>query len=158
MAWFGPTGNFAINVDSIPHTRETLEQLTKTTWAVLPASRVIDALGELASLREPSHRPHERVTPGLAFVVTGASDREVIGVPGRVSLRRLTPEIIAIHKLDVLRDNGRLDRTRRRGGWGGCRPRSNARSAVSGLLVAGELSTECVDVQQSDRGIDGAAR
>ena len=117
IAWYGATGNFAIADGDPESVRAVLQKFSGTTWAVMPLDEVNAALEILAMLAEPPHSVDERPTPGLAFAVTRAHPGAVASTP-RADLQRVSDRVVAVRKLDVLK-NGKLDRQQRRGGWGG---------------------------------------
>jgi hypothetical protein len=116
VAWYGATGNVALQDGDIDDVRLELKERTGTTWAVIGAEHLEHGLTLLAALPEPLHTPDERPTPGLAFGVTTSADGDVISTE-RAVLRRISADMVAAWKLDVLRA-GKLDPNRRRGGWG----------------------------------------
>jgi hypothetical protein len=117
ICWYGATGNFMLE-DTDPETvRAVLEEVSGTTWAVVPLVEVNEALGILAALAEPPHGVDERPTPGLAFAVSRARPGAV-APSTRAGLLRVSDGVVAVRKPDVLKD-GKLDRQQRRGGWGG---------------------------------------
>jgi hypothetical protein len=116
IGWYGATGNLAFAEDDPNEVRAELQRISGTTWAVLPFDEVNAALETLARLDHPPHREDERPTPGLAFAVTAAHPGPVVPTP-RAHLQRVSDRVVAVRKFDVLK-NGKLDRQRRRGGWG----------------------------------------
>ena len=117
IGWYGATGNFALADDDPETVRDVLQEISGTTWVVLPFDEVNAALDVLAALAEPPHSVNERPTPGLAFAVTRAHPGAVAPTP-RAHLQRVSERVVAVRKLDALK-NGKLDRRQRRGGWGG---------------------------------------
>ena len=117
IGWYGATGNFAIADDDPETVRAVLQKISGTTWALMPFDEINAALDILAALAEPPHSVDERPTPGLAFAVTRANPGAVESTP-RADLRRISDRVVAVRKLDVVK-NGKLDREQRRGGWGG---------------------------------------
>ena len=117
VASYGATGNVALDDSDISEVRQVLEEVTPTAWAVVGAEDLELALNVLAEAAEPVHMVNERPTPGLAFAVTPPSVGDVSST-SRAVLRRVSTDIVAAWKLDLIRD-GKLDSTHRRGGWGG---------------------------------------
>jgi hypothetical protein len=116
IASYGHTGNVALEDGGRIEIHTVLEAVTGMDWAIVDAKELDDALTALAGLPEPSHAPGERPTPGLAFVV-GAARGGNVGSNERAHLHRVSQNIIAVWKFDLVRE-GKLDRDRRRGGWG----------------------------------------
>ena len=116
VAWYGSTGNVALEHSDPNEVRRVLHDVTGVAWAVVSEEQLDRALGTLATLPEPSHAHDERPTPGLAFAVTTPGAGEVSSTD-RAALHLLSDTVVAVWKLDLLLD-GKLDRDRRRGGWG----------------------------------------
>jgi hypothetical protein len=116
IAWYRSTGNVVLEHSDAEEVRHVLEAQTGTPWAVISDKRLSDALAALSVLPEPPHGPDERPTPGLGFAVTAARAGPVTSTE-RAILHRLSDAVVAVSKLDQLR-GGKLDPTRRRGGWG----------------------------------------
>ena len=117
VAWYGATGNLALAAGECVDVGQRLAKITGTAWAVIPAGDLAAALQALEA--EPVARVEEgiRATPGLAFAVEPARPGPICSIPKIAGLRRLNDRIVLVHKFDVLEGN-RLDRARRRGGWG----------------------------------------
>jgi hypothetical protein len=117
VASYGSTGNVAIEDGDIDEIRSRLAAITGTAWAGISSDELEDDLRTLGTM--PSPQPssqEERATPGLAFAVTPGRDGPLVSNE-RAVLHRLAIDIVAVWKLDLL-DDSRLDRDRRRGGWG----------------------------------------
>ena len=117
IAWYRATGNFALADGNADEVRGILSDVSGTEWAVIPFEAVTAALEVLSRLPEPPHTIDERATPGLAFAVSPARIGALQST-ARANLRRISDQVVAVHKLDWLKD-GKLDRQHRRGGWGG---------------------------------------
>jgi hypothetical protein len=117
VAWYGPTGNLALTAGECVDVAQRLAEITSTAWAVIPARDLADALGALKAEPVPPAEAGIRATPGLAFAVEPAQAGPIRSIPKIAALRRLNDRIVLVHKFDVLKGN-RLDRARRRGGWG----------------------------------------
>jgi hypothetical protein len=116
IAWYGATGNLALAAGEPGDIARRLAEITGTAWAVLPARDLTAALGALAAQPMPHVPAGIRATPGLAFAVEPARPGPIGSIP-EAALRRFNDRIVLVQKFDVLAGN-RLDRTRRRGGWG----------------------------------------
>jgi hypothetical protein len=117
IAWYGATGNLALAAVGEPaDVAQRLAEITGTAWAVIPAGDLTAALGALDVQRTPRVPPGIRPTPGLAFAVEPAWPGLIRSIP-EAALQRFNDRIVLVHKFDVLEGN-RLDRARRRGGWG----------------------------------------
>jgi hypothetical protein len=128
------------DVDEI---RRRLTTMTRTARPVVSSERLEDGLRTLGTM--PSPQPsmqEERVTPGLAFGVSLGRGGPLVSNEWAV-LHRLGIDIVAVWTLDLL-DGSRLDRDRRRGGWGQFPRTSAGRSAVGGRLAVDERWTACV--------------
>jgi hypothetical protein len=117
IAWYGATGNLALEAGEPVEVAQRLAEITGTAWAVVPAGGLADALRALAAEPVPLVEAGIRATPGLAFAVEPAQPGPICSIPKIAELRRLSDRIVLVHKFDVLEGN-RLDRARRRGGWG----------------------------------------
>ena len=116
MAWYGATGNLALAAGEPGDVAQRLAEITGTAWAVIPARDLTAALGALEAQPAPRVPAGIRATPGLAFAVEPARPGLIGSIP-EAALRRFNDRIVLVHKFDVLEGN-RLDRARRRGGWG----------------------------------------
>ena len=116
VAWYGATGNIALNDVTITQARQSLREITGVEWAVVSAEQLAHGLDVLAGLPEPAHDEDERPTPGLTFAVSPSVPGEVTSTR-RAFLQRIADDMVVVWKLDLVRD-GKLDRDRRRGGWG----------------------------------------
>jgi hypothetical protein len=116
IAWYGATGNFALAVEEPAGVAQRLAEITGTAWAVIPAQDLAAALGALEAQPAPRVPAGIRPTPGLAFAVEPARPGLICSIP-EAELRQFNDRIVLVHKFDVLEGN-RLDRARRRGGWG----------------------------------------
>jgi hypothetical protein len=116
VAWYGATGNLALATGEPADVAQRLAEITGTAWAVMPAQDLAAALDALAAQPTPRVPPGIRATPGLAFAVEPARPGLIGSIP-EAALQRFNDRIVLIHKFDVLAGN-RLDRARRRGGWG----------------------------------------
>jgi hypothetical protein len=116
IAWYGSTGNFALADGDPEAVQAVLQKVSGTTWAVIEFGELEAALAELANITKPPHSPYERPTPGLAFAVDGPHLGTLVSTR-RAVLERVSGRVVAVHKLDALK-NGKLDRDHRRGGWG----------------------------------------
>jgi len=116
IAWYGATGNLALAAGECVDVAQRLAEITGTAWAVIPAGDLAAALGALEGQPAPRVPAGIRATPGLAFAVEPARPGLIRSIP-EAALRRLNDRIVLVHKFDVLAGN-RLDRARRRGGWG----------------------------------------
>jgi hypothetical protein len=116
IAWYGASGNLALASGECVDIAQRLAEITGMAWAVIPAGDLAAALGALDAQLAPRVPAGIRPTPGLAFAVEPARPALIRSIP-EAALRRLNDRIVLIHKFDVLAGN-RLDRARRRGGWG----------------------------------------
>jgi hypothetical protein len=116
VAWYGATGNLALAAGEPVDVAQRLVEITGTAWAVIPAWDLTAALDALEAQPAPRVPAGIRPTPGLAFAVEPARPGLVRSIP-EAALRRLNERIVLVCKFDVL-DGNRLDRARRRGGWG----------------------------------------
>jgi hypothetical protein len=116
IAWYGATGNLALAAGEPADVAQRLAEITGTAWAVIPAWDLAAALDALQAQPAPRVPPGIRPTPGLAFAVEPARPGPIRSIP-EAALRRLNDRIVLVYKFDVLEGN-RLDRARRRGGWG----------------------------------------
>jgi hypothetical protein len=116
IAWYGATGNLALAAGEHVDVAQRLAEITGTAWAIIPARDLTAALGALDAQPAPRVPAGIRPTPGLAFAVEPARPGLVCPIP-EAALRRFDDRIVLVHKFDVLEGN-RLDRARRRGGWG----------------------------------------
>jgi hypothetical protein len=116
VAWYGATGNLALAAGEPAEVAQRLADITETAWAVIPARDLSAALGALDAQPAPRVPAGIRATPGLGFAVEPSRLGLVRSVP-EAALWRFSDRIVLVHKFDVLAGN-RLDRTRRRGGWG----------------------------------------
>ena len=117
VASYGSTGNVALEEGNMDEIRRILERVTGTAWAVVSAEHLEDGLSALSAMPVPLTQPtNERPTPGLAFAVNPARNGGLDST-SRAILHRLSADLVAVWKLDLL-DGARLDRDRRRGGWG----------------------------------------
>lgn len=152
VAWYGATGNLALAAGERVDVAERLAEITGTAWAVIPAGDLAAALGALEAQPAPRVPGGIRATPGLAFAVEPARPGPIRSIP-EAALWRLNDRIVLVHKFDVLADD-RLDRARRRGGWGqvsaavarqvGGRWTARSRRPLAGLQARAE--------HRSDRG------
>jgi hypothetical protein len=118
VASYSSTGNVAVEDGNVDEIRRVLERVTGTAWAVVSARHLDDGLHALSALPapKPTQPEGERATAGLAFAVNPAREGALESTT-RAMLRRLDVDMVAVWKLDVL-NGSRLDRDRRRGGWG----------------------------------------
>ena len=136
---------------NVDEAQKLLAAVTQTAWAVLPVSELAEALDYLANLPQPQHDVDERPTPGLAFAVSPAREGEVASTD-RAFLERMSRGIVAVGKLDLLQE-GKLDRKRRRGGWGavsteitrqvGGQWTSRSRRTLDGLTARADAGHQC---------------
>jgi hypothetical protein len=117
VAWYGATGNLALGAGECADVARRLAEITGTAWAVISARDLADALRALKAEPVPRVEVGIRATPGLAFAVEPARPCQVYSIPEIATPRRVNDRIVLVHKFDVLEGN-RLDRARRRGGWG----------------------------------------
>jgi hypothetical protein len=117
IAWYGATGNLALVAGDDVDVAQRLAEITGTAWAVIPAQDLVAALEALEAQPAPRVPAGIRPTPGLAFAFEPAQPGLISSIPEVAALRQLNDRIVLVHKLDVLEGN-RLDRARRRGGWG----------------------------------------
>jgi hypothetical protein len=116
VASYGATGNVAFEGGHVLETKRVLAEITGRKWAVLSMRRLDRALAILTGRPIPSHDSQIRPTPGLAFAVVPAL-KGIVRSTDRAVLKRISPDIVAVWKLDLL-DGDRLH-ANRRGGWGG---------------------------------------
>ncbi len=95
LGWHGHSGNVAVEADDPGVVADGLRAASGRDWAVVPADDVTRVLRTLDPIREADGI---RYTSGLAFRVDDGA-------------------VVSIVKRDIL-DRGRLDSTRRDGGWG----------------------------------------
>jgi hypothetical protein len=117
IAWYGATGNLALAAGECVDVARRLAEITGTAWAVVPAGDLAAALGGLEAESVPRVPAGIRATPGLAFAVEPAQRGPIRSIPKIAALCPFNDRIVLVHKFDVL-EGHRLDRARRRGGWG----------------------------------------
>ena len=150
IAWYGATGNLALAAGEPADVAQRLAEITGTDWAVIPAGDLTAALGALDAQPTPRVPAGIRPTPGLAFAVEPARPGLIRSIP-EAALQRFNDRIVLVHKFDVLEGN-RLDRARRRGGWGhlsaavarqvGGRWTARSRRPLAGLLARADHRLE----------------
>lgn len=121
VAQFGATGNLAVEAPAGVQRCEvaaSLERASGRPWAVVPWPDLTDALASLEALSRPQMEPGMRWTPGLSFALTGPVETPALKTTGRARFTVLGPSLVAVFKYDVEDERGRLDSTRRKGGWG----------------------------------------
>jgi hypothetical protein len=149
IASFGSTGNLVIETRGRTGSA-AIQQAVKVAsgyrCAVVAWPAFESTLAALDQLPIPATEPGMRWTPGLAFAVVAPKrnqspspeDRERSS-SHRGRFQALGSTIVAIFKCDVLDDRGRLDSTRRKGGWGALS--TELRRNVGGDWTARAIST-----------------
>lgn len=147
VAAYGSTGNLAVaaRATSKAGVRSLLRRVSGRDWAILPINEARLLLDVLPAIRQ---RGSVRWTPGLAFRAGGSA---AIVAPmrdtPRACFRWFSPNIVAIQKCDVL-DGSRLDRRRRRGGWGAVS--ADVAAQLGGTWTAWSARTVAALVQRAD--------
>lgn len=119
LDFFGHTGNFLVEgVDRPADVAQTLGRLLGTPCALVPIARVAEAAAAAQALPPPPKEPGYRWTPGVVFHVTGPASSAPPKDTRVAKLQRLDQATILELKRDVEDSRGRLDKTRRGGGWG----------------------------------------
>ena len=117
IAWYGSTGNVAVRGQRPADMQSVLRDVSGRAWAVVDRRGVERGLEALNGWNPRDRTPRTRWTGGLAFAVSGDRGGAVEDTE-RAKLRRLERGIVAVYKNDAVTVAGRLDRNRRRGGWG----------------------------------------
>ena len=122
VATFGATGNLMIETPIEPRPGSlaaALYEASRTDWAVMPWTTFRQALASLEKMSMPETQSGARWTPGLSFAVSPAPYSGELQSTQRALLKFIGPGIVGVFKCDIEDERGRLDRTRRMGGWGG---------------------------------------
>jgi hypothetical protein len=149
IAWYGSTGNLAVRGQRRADVQSVLLDVSCRPWAVVERHAIERGLEALNGWVPRDRTPQTRWTGGLAFAVSGVQGGAVKDTE-RAKMRRLERGIVAVHKNDAVTDAGRLDRTRRHGGWGAISAdvsrqvegvwTARSRRAIEGLLNRVERS------------------
>ena len=119
LDFFGHTGNFLLESAAQPiHVGEALGRLLRTPCAVVPIGKVASCAAAVQKLPPPRAEPAQRWTPGVVFHVCGASLSAVSADTCGARFQRMDDCTILAWKRDQEDSRGRLDKKRRRGGWG----------------------------------------
>jgi hypothetical protein len=121
VARFGSTGNLAVESPAGCEASDVAAILGGASgrpWAVAAWPSLTGALLSLETLPRPDDEPGMRWTPGLSFAVGAPVDLAVVKNTERAQFAVLGPTVMGVFKYDVENERGRLDPTRRKGGWG----------------------------------------
>jgi hypothetical protein len=118
-AWYGATGNLAVR-SALPDQElaDELERAFGRPFAVVESSELEAAFAALENWERPVNEPGVRWTPGAAFRVQGPLPPADLAPTRRGHFLRVTERTVAVLKRDFETPQGRLDPSRRQGGWG----------------------------------------
>lgn len=141
IAWYGPTGNFAIQTWDLK--RDDVESLFSSLigrrCALVSVDDLDDAITTFRKISPPTPEQGIRWTRGLAFRVEGSVSDGTPSSTSRACFYRLTPNLIGVDKHDILNMRGRLDPNQRQGGWGAVS--EDIRRSIESTWTARSLST-----------------
>jgi hypothetical protein len=119
LTTFGHTGNFVVQSAASPHVvSQHLTNVLKTGCVVLKLARLKRILTAMSKLRQKSSSRF-RYTPGAAMLVCGNPSGQIPKSRYRAKYRKLGRTVVLVLKRDALTAQGKIDRDRRFGGWGG---------------------------------------
>jgi hypothetical protein len=140
LDFFGHTGNFAIASDLAPDSAGArLASLLHTACAIVGIETVKQCAEAARTIAPPPTEAGSRWTPGAVFAVAASSSfGELPTSPSAVFQSHSSGTILA-GKRDQLDGRGRLDKTRRAGGWGAVS--SKIARHLGGIWTARSIST-----------------
>jgi hypothetical protein len=119
LDFFGHTGNFLVEgADRPADAAQTLGRLLGTPCVLVPIARVAQAAAAAQALPPSAKEPSQRWTPGVVFHVNGLASSAQPKDTHAARFQRIDDATILAWKRDVEDSRGRLDKTRRGGGWG----------------------------------------
>jgi len=117
--FFAQTGNFVLEC-SVPagHAAHRIARLLDTPCTVLSVDQVSVATTAARTVPPPAPEPMIRWTAGVVFRVSGSAGAAARWTTRTACFRPLNDFTVLAWKRDQLTSRGRLDSTRRSGGWG----------------------------------------
>lgn len=118
---FRSTGNHAILAPpDMPQSELAglLHEATGRPCTARTAQELDNVLPALDARSPPAPEPGVRWTPGLAFAIAGPTTSGDLTTTEWAHLHRLSADIVGVYRRDMVTSSGRLDSTRRHGGWG----------------------------------------